>query len=43
MVAVFLLFVAGKVINTRGAFNNMGTFFFTDVDGKVTFHLGCLR
>ena len=42
MVAVFLLIVAGKVINTREAFNNIGSF-FTDVDGKVTFHLGCLR
>ena len=42
MVAVFLLVAVGKVIVTRDAFNNIGAF-FTDVDGTVTFHLGCLR
>ena len=37
VVAFFFLFVASKVIVTRDAFNNIGTF-FTDDDGTVTFH-----
>ena len=37
VVAVFLLVAIGKVIATRDAFNNIGTF-FKDVDGSVTFH-----
>ena len=37
VVAVFLLVAVGKVVVTRDAFNNIGTF-FKDVGGTVTFH-----
>ena len=41
-VVAVLLVAVGKVITTRDAFTNIGTF-LEDVDGTVTFHQGCLR